>query len=247
MILKDAGEAKVLETRDAEILGEFPINHHAVCIENKVRIRPYRPRDRPAIRKLCCDTGYLGRPVDALFRDRELFADLFTNAYLDHEPDWALVAEVDGRVIGYLLGAVSRDFELALLRSGFCTATRMIFRLAAGRYASHPRSGRFVRWLLTSGFREQPRHPAHAAHLHWDLDKGFRGRGVCMRLWEIYEAKLRRAGIKRCYGAFFSYPRRRPESVYARYGFSVYDRKPTTIFDPEVPGPVEVVCVHREI
>jgi len=247
MILKCASEAKEIGNPGADVLGEFPINHHAVCIENKVCIRPYRAADRSTIRQLCCETGFLGNPVDKLFRDRDLFADLFTNAYLDYEPDWALVAEVDGRVIGYLLGAVSRHFELALLRSGFCTAAKMAFRLVAGRYAGHPRSGRFVRWLLTSGFWEQPKHPAHAAHLHWDLDKGFRGRGICMRLWEIYEAKLLAAGMKECYGAFFSYPKRRPEAVYARYGFRVFDRKPTTIFDREIPGPVEVVCVHREI
>jgi hypothetical protein len=247
MILKCVKEAKASETSGADILGEFPINHHAVCIENKVRIRTYRKTDRPAIRNLCCETGFLGNPVDGLFRDRELFADLFTNAYLQYEPDWALVAEVDGRVIGYLLGAVSRHFDLTLMRSGFLTASKMIFRLASGRYSGHPRSLHFVRWLFTSGFWEQPKHPADAAHLHWDLERGFRGRGVCKRLWEVYERKLQRAGIKRCYGAFFSYPKRRPESVYARYGFRVYDRKRTSIFDREISGPVDVVCVHKEI
>ncbi len=247
MILKCADETKVSGTPGSDILGEFPINHHAICLDHKVRIRLYREPDRPAIRRLCCDTGFLGNPVDALFRDRELFADLFTNAYLDCEPDCAFVAEVDGRVVGYLLGAVSKRFDWDLMRSGFCTAVKMVFRLLRGRYAGHPRSGRFVRWLLLSGFAEQPKHPANAAHLHWDLDKGFRGRGVCRRLWEVYEQRLHRAGIKQCYGSFFSYPQRRPEAVYARYGFRVFDRKPTTIFEPEIEGPVEVVCVQKEI
>jgi len=75
---------------------------------------------------------------------------------------------------------------------------------------------------LTSGFREQPKHPAGAAHLHWDLDERFRCRGICLRLWTIYELRLRSARVKQCYGAFFSYPRRRPEAVYARYGFRVF-------------------------
>ena len=227
------------------ILDEFPINHHAVCREGKARIRSYRPEDRPAIRQLCCDTGFLGNPVDALFLDRELFADLFTNAYLRHEPEWALVAEVDGHVVGYLLGAVSRHFDWMLMRSGMEAATKMLFRLATGRYARHPRSERFVRWLFTAGFREQPRHPAGSAHLHWDIDRGYRGRGICKRLWGIYEERLRRAGVSGCYGAFFSYPKRRPESVYARYGFKVFDRKRTTLFEPFTPDPVEVVCVHK--
>lgn len=229
------------------ILDEFPINHHAVCLDHKVRIRPYGPADRTAVRRLCCETGFLGKPVDAFFQDRELFADLFTNAYLDYEPDWALVAEVDSRVIGYLLGAVSKRFDLLLMYSGFRTAARMLFRTAAGRYSAHPRSRRFVRWLLTCGFSEQPKHPANAAHLHWDLDKGFRGRGICQHLWHVYEQRLLEAGVRHCYGAFFSYRKRRPEVVYSRYGFEVFDRKRTTMFQPEIREPVEVVCVHKEL
>jgi ribosomal protein S18 acetylase RimI-like enzyme len=247
MTWKSVNETAVLNGRISKVLNEFPINHHAVCLDKKVRIRPYHATDRPAIRALCCDTGFLGRPVDTLFRDRELFADLFTNAYLDHEPEWAFVAEVDGRVIGYLLGAISPRFDLALIRSGFRTTVKMLLRLAAGRYDGHPRSRRFIRWLLTHGFSEQPKHPAHAAHLHLDLDKGFRGRGICARMWEMYERRLQRVGVRQCYGAFFSYARRRPESVYARYGFQVFDRKPTTIFYPEIPDPVEVVCVAKTL
>jgi hypothetical protein len=241
------GSEAVGLTEAQGVLDEFPINHHAICFEKKVRIRPYCSADRATVRKLCCETGFLGGPVDHLFQDRELFADLFTNAYLDYEPDWALVAEVDGRVIGYLLGAVSERFDRMLMRSGFRTATKMLFRLATGRYAGHPRSGRFVRWLLTCGLSEQPKHPAHAAHLHWDLEKGFRGRGICFHLWSIYEQRLRDAGVHQCYGAFFSHQMRRPELAYSRYGFRVFDRKPTTMFQPEVTYPVDIVCVHKDL
>jgi len=247
MILRDSNGVEIGPSESSGVFDEFPINHHPICLDKTARIRSYRQEDRPAIRTLCCETGFLGNPVDVLFQDRELFADLFTEAYLRHQPQWALVAEVDGRVVGYLLGAVSKNFELMLMRSGFQAASKMLYRLAAGRYARHPRSGRFVRWLLTAGFREQPRHPSNAAHLHWDLERGFRGRGICVRLWEVYEQLLRQAGVQRCYGSFFSYKKRRPESVYARYGFSVFDRKRTTLFAPEIPDPVEVVCVHKDL
>ena len=40
-----------------------------------VTIRSYRRADRQTIRQICCDTGFLGKPVDAIFQDRELFAD----------------------------------------------------------------------------------------------------------------------------------------------------------------------------
>ncbi|MEJ2699910.1 MAG: hypothetical protein P8Z70_09665 [Desulfuromonadales bacterium] len=44
-----------------------------------VRIRRFRQSDREAIRRICCDTGFLGAPIDAIYQDRELFADLLTD------------------------------------------------------------------------------------------------------------------------------------------------------------------------
>jgi ribosomal protein S18 acetylase RimI-like enzyme len=221
---------------------------HVVPLDQEnIHIRGYTLDDKIAIQSLCCETGYLGKPVDALFQDRELFADLFTKAYLEHEPEWGLVAEANGRVVGYLLGSVATNFDRLQIRSGFQTTVKMLLRLITGKYASHPRSKRFIRWLLTSGFREQPKHPRNAAHLHFDLDQNYRGRGIGRRLWEEYERRLKAAGIKQCYGAFFSHPKRRPELAYTRYGFGVYDRRRTTMFEPEIMDPVEVVCVSKQL
>ena len=210
-------------------------------------IRTYRPSDRAAVRKICCDTGFLGRPIETLFRDRELFADLLTAPYLDCEPEWSLVVEKDGEVVGYLLASVNRFFALHQLRCGFATVCRMLGRLVAGSYADHPRSRQYVRWVLTAGGRERPRHPAHAAHLHFNLVESCRGRFLGKHLWEAFDRRLRAAGISQVYGEFYSYPGRRPERAYARYGFTVFDRRKTTLFQPEIPDPVHVVCALRQV
>jgi ribosomal protein S18 acetylase RimI-like enzyme len=229
-----------------KVFGEFPANHEPPSFAEDVQVRPYRASDRPEVRKICCDTGFLGDPIDSVFQDRELFADLFTGAYLDREPEWALVAEDKGRVVGYLLGSVRNHFDLVLMRQGLPVASKMIWKLLAGHYQHHPRSRRFVRWLFTAGYHEQPKHPTHAAHLHLDLAADYRGRGIGRRLWHTYEQQLRSAGVKACFGAFFSHPGRRPEGAYARFGFSVFDRKPTTLFQPEICN-VEVVCVSKSL
>ncbi|MDE3098190.1 MAG: GNAT family N-acetyltransferase [Verrucomicrobiota bacterium] len=210
-------------------------------------IRRYQPRDRDAIRRLCCDTGFLGNPIEAIFTDRDVFADLFTRPYLDFESRWAWVAESPEGVAGYLLGSVSPLFHYTLLFAGFQTTLKMLRRAALGRYKTRPRDARFVRWVFTSGYREQPRHPDRAAHLHLNVDKAHRGLGLARRLWHAFETELRTADVQRCYGAFFSFPRRRPEQVYSRFGFSVFDRKPTTLFQPEISEPVEIVCVEKQI
>jgi GNAT superfamily N-acetyltransferase len=236
--------------------GDHPVNgndashangHDADHDHEHVIVRRYKPEDRAAIRRICCDTGFLGNPIETIFNDREIFADLFTNPYLDYGADWAWVADDGGHVVGYLLGSVSPSFNYTLMYLGFQTAMKMITRAATGCYSGHPRSRHFVRWLLTSGYREQPKHPDNSAHLHLNVEKLHRGHGLGLRLWRAFEQQLESAGIRTCYGAFFSRPRRRPEAVYSRLGFSVFDRKATTIFQPEVSEPVEVVCVHRKV
>lgn len=215
--------------------------------EQVLRIRHYRESDHESFRRMCCNSAFLGKPVDPIFQDRELFADLFTRPYFQYESRWILVAESHDQVVGYLLGSVRKHFDLILMSCGLRTTTRMLVRLLGGRYARHPRSRQFIRWLLTSAYREQPKHPPDAAHLHIQIEKGYRGRGVGRQLWEEYERELRAAGIKRCYGTFYSHRRRRPELAYARYGFTVFDRRQTTMFQPEISEPVEVVCVSKEL
>jgi hypothetical protein len=41
-------------------------------------IRSYRASDREAVRELCCETGFLGEPIDPVYEDRQLFADFLT-------------------------------------------------------------------------------------------------------------------------------------------------------------------------
>lgn len=228
-----------------------PVEEFAVIgdprLEATFHIRSYRKSDHDDICRLCCDTGYMGYPVDTFFHDRELFADLFTRPYLNHEPEWGMVVEADGKVVGYLLGSVSRYFDWFQMFSGFQTSMKMVTRILTGRYAGHPRSRQFVRWLFTAGLKEQPKHPHNAAHMHWELHKDYRGRGIARQMWLIYERRLREAGIRRCYGSFFSHPKRRPEAAYARFGFRVFDRCRTTLFEPEISEPVEVVCVSKDL
>src|SRR3954465_972717 len=72
--------------------------------EAPYNIRNYRPSDREAVRKLCCQTGFLGEPIDPVYEDRELFSDFLTTYYTDHEPESSFVLEMDGEIRGYLLG-----------------------------------------------------------------------------------------------------------------------------------------------
>ena len=119
-------------------------------------IRSYRPSDREAVRKLCCETGFLGEPIDPVYEDRELFADFLTTYYTDHEPESCFLLEIDGTIRGYLLGS-RYPFRNQLY--AFAQNIILFFRalLRYARYHSHSR--RFFRWVVVHGWREVPAAP----------------------------------------------------------------------------------------
>jgi hypothetical protein len=214
---------------------------------NTITVRGYQDDDREELRRICCETGFLGRPIDPIYRDRELFADLFTNAYLDYEPEWTLVVESGGRLAGYLMGSVSPNFHRTLMLSGLQTACKMLSRLLTGKYHDHPRSEQFVRWVLVRGLLEQPRHPERAGHLHMNLERPLRWGAVARRLLAMYEDMLSAAELDHYYVKFFSCPQRNPERMYHHLKFEVYDRVLSTIFSPEIAGTLSVVCAHKRL
>ena len=85
--------------------------------EKAFMIRSYRASDREAVRRLCCQTGFLGEPIDPVYQDHELFADFLTTYYTDHEPESSFVLELDGEIRGYLLGSRQPLLQSALFLS----------------------------------------------------------------------------------------------------------------------------------
>src|SRR4051794_11094440 len=70
---------------------------------SKVVVRDYRPEDRAAVRRISFETGLNGDPIVGQYDDEESFADATTAYYTDVEPHNAVVAECEGRVIGYMV------------------------------------------------------------------------------------------------------------------------------------------------
>ncbi|HEX8280378.1 MAG TPA: hypothetical protein VF551_03295, partial [Chthoniobacterales bacterium] len=188
-------------------------------------IRPYRPSDREAVRRLCCQTGFLGEPVDPVYEDRELFADFLTTYYTDHEPESSFVLEVDGELRGYLLG--SRKPLLNQLYSFYqnlCLSIRALLRYR--RY--NDRSRRFIRWIVMNGWREVPAAPRRTPHFHINLLPDARKMSTTRALLSAYFSYLYRSGEKRVYGQIVTFESRRGERMFERYGFRVMNRAEIT-------------------
>lgn len=163
-----------------------------------VVIRPYEARDRAAVRHICCETADRGEPVESFFSDRELVADLVTRYYTDFEPETSWVAERDGRVVGYLTGA------LDTARHERVMARRI---LAPAIFGALRRGALWRRetWRMISVLPQALRGFAHRrhiplgdypAHLHIDLLGEGRGQHIGHRLMAVFLERLRTAGAR---------------------------------------------------
>ena len=210
----------------------------------KVEIRRYRPEDRNAVRALCCDTGFLGKAIDPVFEDRDLFADYLTGFYTDCEPESAFVLVVGGEVRGYLLGS-RRPF-----RQQIYNLFNNVRLLAKGSFR-YPRynaaSKKFIRWILTQAWREVPAVPRKVAHFHFNILPDSRKLASTRALTEAYFEHLRAFGEKRVYGQVVVFEDRRGAKLFERYGFKVLNKSEITKYRHLYPEPVYLCTVIKDL
>jgi alpha-1,6-mannosyltransferase len=214
--------------------------------EREISIRKYHPRDRAAIRTICCDTGFLGRPIDPVFEDRELFADFLTSYYTDREPDSVFVLEMDGRVAGYLCGC-RRPWRrylqvISLLPRSFARVARRYWKQ---QYS--PASRRYLIWLLARGHWETPPRPSGTPHFHLNLLPDARGLAGTKALVDAFLTYLRQQGETAVYGQMVVYEERRGDALFSRFGFSVLNRQELTKFRDHYAGRVFLCTAWQDL
>ena len=207
-------------------------------------IRSYRPSDRAAVRRLCCRTGFLGEPIDPVYEDHELFADFLTTYYTDKEPESSFVIEVDGEIRGYLLGSRKplRN-QFYSFRQNF----RLFLRTMLRYHRYNQRSRRFIRWMISHGWREVPAAPRRTPHFHINLQPDARKMSTTRALMSAYLSYLYRCGEKRVYGQIVTFESRRGEKMFERYGFRVMNRAEITKYKAFYPESVYLSTVIKNL
>lgn len=216
----------------------------AAADSSRIVIRKYTPADRDVVRHLCCETGFLGKPIDPVFADRELFADFLTGYYTDWEPESAFLLEIDGEVRGYLLGS-RRPYrqQCYSLYQNVCLFFRGIWRYPRYNEASR----RFVHWILLNGWREVPAAPRRTAHFHINLLSDARSVASTRALMDGYLKYLHEHGEKRVYGQMVTFESRRGVKMFERYGFRVINRAEITKYREIHPEPVFLCTVIKNL
>jgi hypothetical protein len=207
-------------------------------------IRSYRAGDRAVVRRLCCQTGFLGEPIDPVYEDHELFADFLTTYYTDHEPESSFVLELDGEICGYLLGSRRPLFnQLYSFQQNLVLGFRALLRYH--RY--NDRSRRFVRWVLSHGWREVPAAPRRTPHFHINLLPEARKMSTTRSLMSAYLSYLYRCGERHVYGQIVTFESRRGERMFERYGFRVMNRAEITKYKAFYPESVYLSTVIKNL
>jgi len=149
---------------------------------------------------ICCRTA--SNRVFRNARDQELFTSIWIEPYEKLRPNWTYVAEVDGRVVGYLTGCPDSP---AFSRKKYLRCTLpLVARIACGGYRGATRPGNFVRQAF--GLKRSPESifpsalkrelSAHyPAHLHMNVEPTHQKTGAGTALFQRYATDIEQAGI----------------------------------------------------
>ncbi|MBT3297353.1 GNAT family N-acetyltransferase [archaeon] len=211
-------------------------------------IRSYQPKDQEAVRNICADTGFLGDPIDPIFSDREIFADIFTNYYLEKEPEHSFIAEVDNQVVGYLMASLNKNPKSALILNSLSPGIRASYNQLTGKYQKSPQNKEFIDWLFFRVSKEIPKNPTAAMHAHFNVRKDYRNEGIGKSLmWTMFEnlkSKAFERDIDKLYLEIFS-DGQKDEQYFKDINFKLHDKKKSTLFRNQFNKEIELLCVWQ--
>jgi hypothetical protein len=162
-------------------------------------IREFHHKDREAIRDIARSTGQKGNPTSTFFEDEEVIPMVFADYYIEYEPESCFVAEADGRVVGYMLGCKNtRNYNrIMLLKIGPRLMVRIVWKILTLQYR-RKQTYRTLLWALTKAAREMPRAAIdrYPAHVHINIEAGFRRGLVGKRLCQTMVTHLKTLGVR---------------------------------------------------
>jgi ribosomal protein S18 acetylase RimI-like enzyme len=155
-------------------------------------IRPYDPDDVASLSRVCLLTGDSGGDATGKYADDDLLADIFLLPYLALEPSLAHVLELDGRTVGYIVGASDSVAFAEAYRSEW------VPRFAARHPLVDPPSTD-TEVLAQLGHTTEhligPDHALFPAHLHIDLLPEAQGQGWGKQLMRTLLLQLAGEGV----------------------------------------------------
>jgi ribosomal protein S18 acetylase RimI-like enzyme len=194
--------------------------------------------DRGDVLRISADTAVFGDPVEAILEDRQVFCDAFTAYYTDYESEYAWVACLEEKVVGYLTGCINtmkqrRRWLKYVLPS-------VLLNLMRGRYTIGKKTWRYVYAMMGSALRrEYPAvdHHEFPAHLHINIEASARGKGLGRRLLKVYLVQLNQLDVP---GVFLETTNINEAAcrLYEGSGFEILVQRETKVWQDVMQRPV---------
>ena len=148
-------------------------------------IRPFEKKDRESVRAICRRTGQKGRPTSLFFEDEAIIPMLYADYYMDNEPDSCFVAEVNGKVVGYIVSSIDarRYKRVMAIRIYPRVCLRIFWKILTLQYRKK-QTYATLWWIISRGWNEGFSVPVdrYPGHIHFNLESEYRGRGLGERL-----------------------------------------------------------------
>jgi ribosomal protein S18 acetylase RimI-like enzyme len=200
-------------------------------------IRPYAPKDRDDVFRVCHKTGYFGEDASLHFKDTVLFGTIFVSYYIDVEPENAFVATDDDRTVGYIVGtadtlAQKASFDRAVM-------PKILKRLFTSTVFRHPADALFLLGLRGYEDFEETLYSEnllndYPAHLHINLMAGYQRRGLGEQLIHTFEDHMRQKGVPGIH-LVTSTLNTKAVPFYDKLGYRVVKELPNFLWDKKSP------------
>jgi GNAT superfamily N-acetyltransferase len=209
-------------------------------------IRPYDARDRQEVRRICCDTAFMGDMLENFFDDREIFADFAISYYTDYEPQSLFVAENSGGIVGYIAGCCDTLRYKRILEGRILPKT--ILKILSRGLIVKLKTRVFLLNCLKSLMRGEFNRPVflneYPAHLHINITDNVRRLGVGFRLMDKLLEYFRENKIT---GVQLSSISKIGQSFFSKLNFAVLYSRRMTYFDYLVKEPVYLACFGKKL
>ncbi len=156
-----------------------------------IHLRDAVADDRRALYDICVRTGDAGRDATGLLRQPELYGHVYAGAYLQFQPGFAVVADLHGVAVGYVLGALDTVAFEEHCEAEWWPPLRAAYPVRGG--------GTDIDHRLVTAIHQPRRTPPEVAerypsHLHIDLLPVAQGLGLGRRLMGALMERFAAAG-----------------------------------------------------
>ncbi|MGV8855082.1 MAG: GNAT family N-acetyltransferase [Devosia sp.] len=158
-----------------------------------VSLRGYTPDDLPELYDICLTTGASGQDASAQHSDPKLIGHIYAAPYGVLQPQWAMVAEDELGVAGYIVGTPDSNGFAALEERAWWPALRRHYAYSSMAFTDADRQRIAV--IDTPEINPTAIVTAYPAHIHMNLRSRLRGQGVGTALLQRWVAQAREVGV----------------------------------------------------